>query len=145
MSLSTRELREHDYDRMRAFWESVGYPVRDPGPESREAVLRRMGLSSVLYLGLFSGDDLGGTVILGADGVDAWLRSLIISNACRAEDGVRTLLGASRERAAEWGAEYLYTMFAEPRGDLWERCLDAGCERIRGRGILRKKVTSDRG
>ena len=143
LSLSVRELGEDDYGRMRAFWEAVCFPLRDPGAESREAVLRRMGLGTVVYLGLEAEEKLGGTAIVGTDGLDAWVRQVVVSHEARAQDGVRVLLDAARARSAAWGAEHLYAMFAEPRGDLWKRCLAAGCERIQGRALLRLPVDSE--
>ncbi len=140
MALSVRDLTLDDYSVMRAFWEAEGFPIRDPGPESADAVAARMELSTIVHLGLFDDDKLCGTALVGFDGLDAWLRSMVVAREARAKRGVADLLQAARERAAGWGAASVLILFPEPRGGLWDCCVDAGCKRFQGRAVMQIQV-----
>lgn len=137
MAMAVRDLRIDDYGAMRSFWESSRFPVRDPGPEARDQVARRLALPTVRMLGLFDGGALRGTAVLGFDGMDAWVRSLFVAPEARAAGGVSDLLGAAAARAGvDWGAGRVLVLFARPNGDLWDRCLAAGAAPIHGRAMV---------
>ena len=96
--LEIREFRIEDYDRVMALWTEGGLPLKPQGRDSRENVVRQIGLPNVRFFVAEEGEGgrVIGTVLATHDGRKGWVNRLAVDPAAR-----RKGIGSRLVRAAE--------------------------------------------
>jgi ribosomal protein S18 acetylase RimI-like enzyme len=87
-----------DYDRIMELWTQGGLPLKPRGRDSRENIVKQIGLPNVRFLVAEEGEGgrVVGTVVATHDGRKGWINRLSVDEALR-----RRGLGARLVRAAE--------------------------------------------
>jgi len=84
-SLGFREFRPEDYDRVMELWTEGGLPLKPEGRDSRDNIVRQVGLSNVLFLVAEEGEGgrVVGTVLATHDGRKGWINRLAVDKSLR--------------------------------------------------------------
>ena len=77
--ITFRKLTINDYDQMIGLWKKAGLPYKPKGRDSREAIKRQIEADPELFLGVFHGERLVGTVIGSYDSrMKGWINRLAV-------------------------------------------------------------------
>ncbi len=96
--MTIREFRPADYDRVMELWAEGGLPLKPEGRDSRENIVRQIGLANVRFLvaEVGEGSRVVGTVLATHDGRKGWINRVAVDAALRKRG-----LGARLVREAE--------------------------------------------
>ena len=100
--MTIREFRPADYDRVMELWAEGGLPLKPEGRDSRENIVRQIGLANVRFLVAEEGEGgrVVGTVIATHDGRKGWINRVAVDPALR-KRGLGARLVAEAERWLE--------------------------------------------
>ncbi len=101
-AIGIREFRPTDYGRVMELWAEGGLPLKPLGRDSREAIVRQVGLPNVRFLVAEAGPGgrIVGTVLATHDGRKGWINRLAVDASLRRQ-GLGARLVAEAERWLE--------------------------------------------
>lgn len=78
-----REFRPEDYDQVMELWTEAKLPLKPEGRDSRENIIRQIGMPNVRFLVAEGGGRIVGTVLATHDGRKGWINRLAVEPASR--------------------------------------------------------------
>ncbi len=113
--LEIREFRIEDYDRVMTLWAEGGLPLKPRGRDSRENVVRQIGLPNVRFLVAEEGKGgrVIGTVLATHDGRKGWINRLAVDAAARRKGIGARLVGAAESWLESQGMDILACLIEE--------------------------------
>ncbi len=113
--LEIRGFRIEDYDRVMALWTEGGLPLKPRGRDSRENVVRQIGLPNVCFLVAeeSKGGRVIGTVLATHDGRKGWINRLAVDPSVRRKGIGAKLVGAAESWLESQGMDILACLIEE--------------------------------
>jgi ribosomal protein S18 acetylase RimI-like enzyme len=114
-AIAIREFRPGDYDRVIELWTEGGLPLKPRGRDSREQIMRQIGMPTVLFLVAEDRQDgrIVGTVLATHDGRKGWINRLAVEASRRKRGLGARLVGEAERRLEAQGMEILACLIEE--------------------------------
>ncbi|MBP1661692.1 MAG: hypothetical protein H6P95_2884 [Candidatus Aminicenantes bacterium] len=103
--MTIREFRPADYDRVMELWTEGGLPLKPEGRDSRDNIVRQIGLANVRFLVAEEGEGgrVVGTVLATHDGRKGWINRVAVDATLRKRGLGARLVGEAERDPAEEG------------------------------------------
>jgi len=107
--MTIREFRPADYNRVMELWAEGGLPLKPEGRDSRENIVRQIGLANVLFLVAEEGEGgrVVGTVLATHDGRKGWINRVAVDAALRKRGLGARLVGEAERWLESQGLDIL--------------------------------------
>jgi N-acetylglutamate synthase len=108
-AVGIRDFRPADYGRVMELWAEGGLPLKPQGRDSREAIVRQVGLPNVRFLVAEAGEGgpVVGTVLATHDGRKGWINRLAVDAALRKRGLGARLVGEAERWLESQGTDIL--------------------------------------
>jgi ribosomal protein S18 acetylase RimI-like enzyme len=107
--MTIREFRPGDYDRVMELWAEGGLPLKPKGRDSRENIVRQIGLANVRFLVAEEGEGgrVVGTVLATHDGRKGWINRVAVDATLRKMGMGARLVGEAERWLESQGLDIL--------------------------------------
>jgi len=107
--MTIREFRPADYNRVMELWAEGGLPLKPEGRDSRENIVRQIGLANVLFLVAEEGEGgrVVGTVLATHDGRKGWINRVAVDATLRKRGLGARLIGEAERWLESQGLDIL--------------------------------------
>jgi ribosomal protein S18 acetylase RimI-like enzyme len=107
--MTIREFRLADYDRVMELWAEGGLPLKPEGRDSRESIVRQIGLANVRFLVAEEGEGgrVVGTVLATHDGRKGWINRVAVDATLRKRGLGARLVGEAERWLESQGLDIL--------------------------------------
>ena len=107
--MTIREFRPADYDRVMELWTEGGLPLKPEGRDSRDNIVRQIGLANVRFLVAEEGEGgrVVGTVLATHDGRKGWINRVAVDATLRKRGLGARLVGEAERWLESQGMDIL--------------------------------------
>jgi len=107
--MTIREFRPADYDRVMELWTEGGLPLKPEGRDSRDNIVRQIGLANVRFLVAEEGEGgrVVGTVLATHDGRKGWINRVAVDATLRKRGLGARLVGEAESWLESQGMDIL--------------------------------------